>query len=107
MRLLARVMASRTRSSAALPAASAMRFADGLHGGLGRQFAGRLAAHAIHHQEHAALGIHPVAVLVAVAQQAGIGGRAGERGHRPLSPQCASTKTTTNARKATTNGVCR
>ena len=51
-------------------------FADRLHGGLGRQLAGRLAAHSIHHQEDAALGVDPVAVLVALAHQAGIGGGA-------------------------------
>ena len=73
MRLLAWAMARRTRASA-VPAGE-NRFADGFHRGLGRQLSGGMAAHAIHHQEHAALGVHPVAVFVARAQQAGIGGR--------------------------------
>ena len=75
MRLLARVMAVRTRSSGARHRRRS-EVRECLHGGLGRQFAGGLAAHAIHHQEDAALGIDPVAVFVALAQQAGVGGGA-------------------------------
>ena len=52
-------------------------FADGFHGGLRGQFARGVAAHAIHHQKHAARGVDPIAILVVVAQQSGIGGGGG------------------------------
>src|SRR4029077_11019255 len=54
-------------------------FANSFDCNLGRQFARGLAAHAIRHQEDAALGIEEVAVLIVVAQQAGVGGRAGRK----------------------------
>ena len=99
-------MAARTRASGVAGSKDAV--ADGVDGGLGGQFAGGLSAHAVHHQEDATGGIDPVAVLIALADQAGIGGGGGEQGsaHRGERPP-AITNTTTKARKATTNGMCR
>ncbi len=50
--------------------------ANRFHCGLRGELSGCVSAHAIHHHEQAPLGVHPVAVLVLLAQQTGIGGRA-------------------------------
>ena len=43
---------------------------------LRRELAGRLPAHPIHHQEHAALRVRPIAVFVARAHPSRVAGRA-------------------------------
>jgi hypothetical protein len=65
-----------------------------------------VTTYTVHHQEDAAFLVDPVAILVAVAQESGIG--SGAAVHRLRSElRLAKTKTTTNARTAITNGVCR
>jgi hypothetical protein len=48
--------------------------ANGRHGDLRRTLARSLPADAIHYQECAARRVHPVAILVSLAHEAGIGG---------------------------------
>ena len=56
------------------------RIADRRHGDLRRALTRRLAANSIHDQECTARRIHPVAILIVIAHQAGIGrGSAGQR----------------------------
>jgi hypothetical protein len=81
--------------------------ADGLHGRLRGQLAGGLPTNAIHYQEQAAIGVHPKAVFVVFTQQTCIGSRTRDGVHERPSRVCTTMKSTTKARKAITNGMCK